>query len=68
MGRISLIILIFQILPTSVQYAHYHYKGVFPDQKGSFTFPYSGKYTFYITDAMDTSIVYAIGTVLCRIP
>jgi hypothetical protein len=51
----------FANLPASVQYASYHYKGIFPDQKGYVTFPYSGKYTFYITDAMDTSVVYAMG-------
>lgn len=51
----------FSDLPSSVQYAHYHYKGIFPDQKGYVTFPYSGKYTFYVTDAMDTSVVYASG-------
>jgi hypothetical protein len=51
----------FSNLPTSVQYTSYHYKGIFPDQKGAVTFPYSGKYTFYITEAMDTSVVYASG-------
>jgi hypothetical protein len=51
----------FSNLPTSVQYATYHYKGIFPDQKGYVTFPYSGKYIFYVTDALDTSIVYASG-------
>jgi hypothetical protein len=51
----------FSNLPSSVQYAAYHYKGIFPDQKGYVTFPYSGKYTFYVTDALDTSIVFATG-------
>ena len=51
----------FSNLPSSVQNAAYHYKGAFPDQKGYVSFPYSGKYMFYITDALDTSIVFATG-------
>jgi hypothetical protein len=51
----------FSNLPASVQKAAYHYKGAFPDQKGYVSFPYSGKYMFFITDAMDTSIVYGTG-------
>src|ERR1035437_597607 len=49
----------FSNLPSSVLNAAYHYKGVFPDQKGYVSFPYSGKYMFFVTDAMDTSVVYA---------
>ena len=51
----------FSTLPATVKNASYHYKGAFPDQKGYVTFPYSGKYTFYVTDAMDTSKVFASG-------
>ena len=51
----------FSTLPATILNAHYHYKGAFPDQKGYVTFPYSGKYMFYVTDALDTSIVYASG-------
>jgi hypothetical protein len=51
----------FSNLPASVLNAVYHYKGVFPDQKGYVSFPYSGKYMFYVTDALDTSIVFASG-------
>jgi hypothetical protein len=51
----------FSNLPANIMNAAYHYKGAFPDQKGYVTFPYSGKYMFYITDAMDSSIVYASG-------
>ncbi|MDR3609824.1 MAG: DUF5103 domain-containing protein [Ignavibacteriaceae bacterium] len=51
----------FTSLPASVLNAHYHYNGLFPDQKGSVSFPFSGKYMFFITDALDTSVVYASG-------
>ena len=51
----------FSNLPASVQNAAYHYKGAFPDQKGNVSFPYSGKYMFFVTDALDTSIVFASG-------
>ena len=51
----------FSNLPASVQNAAYHYKGAFPDQKGLVSFPYSGKYMFFVTDALDTSIVFAEG-------
>ena len=51
----------FSNLPSSVQYAVYHYKGAFPDPKGYVSFPYSGKYMFFVTDALDTSMVFASG-------
>ncbi len=51
----------FSTLPSTVQKAKYHFDGVFPDQKGYVSFPYSGKYIFYITDALDTTIVYGTG-------
>ena len=51
----------FSNLPATVQNAAYHYKGAFPDPKGLVSFPYSGKYMFFVTDALDTSIVFATG-------
>jgi hypothetical protein len=51
----------FSNLPATVLNAHYHYNGVFPDQKGQVSFPFSGRYMFFVTDAFDTSIVYASG-------
>ncbi|GAB4295768.1 MAG: hypothetical protein Kow0098_18380 [Ignavibacteriaceae bacterium] len=51
----------FSSLPVSVKEARYHFKGSFPDDKGQVSFPFSGKWRFYITDSQDTSIVYASG-------
>jgi hypothetical protein len=48
-------------LPQSVDEAKYHFGEGFPDDNRQVTFPYSGKWMFYITDSQDTSIVYATG-------
>lgn len=48
-------------LPTTVQRAKYHFHGRYPDRRGDVTFPFSGNWMFYITDAVDTSIVYGYG-------
>ncbi len=48
-------------LPTTVEGARYGYSGSFPDEKGYVTFPFSGKWKFFITDSYDTSLVYASG-------
>lgn len=48
-------------LPVTVEDADYHYKGTFPDKNAYAEFPFSGKWRFYITDNMDTSLVYAEG-------
>lgn len=48
-------------LPVSVNEANYHFKGKFPDSDGFITFPFSGKWMFYITQYEDTSKVFATG-------
>ena len=48
-------------LPTTIEDARYGYFGSFPDEKGYVSFPFSGKWKFYITDSFDTSVVYAVG-------
>ena len=53
--------LYFYRLPFTVKDAQYHFIESFPDSKGYIDFPFSGKWQFYITDAFDTSIVYAHG-------
>jgi len=51
----------FEKLPTTVQEADYHFKGTFPDKNNYVNFPFSGNWMFFITNAQDTSIVYAYG-------
>lgn len=48
-------------LPQTVEDAKYHYRDGFPDNDGMVSFPFSGKWQYYITDSQDTSIVYATG-------
>lgn len=48
-------------LPTTVEAAQYHYSNRFPDKLGYVSFPFSGKWRFYIVDPQDASIVYAEG-------
>ena len=51
----------YTVLPVTVKEARYHYKESFPDKNGTVSFPFSGKWRFYITDTYDTSKVYASG-------
>ena len=51
--------LYFYNLPFTVKDARYHFKESFPDSKGYVDLPFSGNWQFYITDALDTSVVYA---------
>lgn len=51
----------FEILPFTCEDARYHYKGIFPNDNNFVDFPFSGKWTFYITDVHDTSKVFALG-------
>ncbi len=48
-------------LPVTVKKARYHFRNQFPDNRGMITFPFSGKWMYYITDEYDTSIVYGKG-------
>lgn len=49
----------FDKLPHTVSGADYHYKDLFPNN--NVTFPYSGKWRYFITDYQDTSIVFGEG-------
>ncbi len=51
----------YSVLPVTVKDARYHFRQSFPDKRGIITFPFSGKWRFYITDTYDTSKVYASG-------
>ncbi|HQF42936.1 MAG TPA: hypothetical protein PK073_08470, partial [Ignavibacteriaceae bacterium] len=48
-------------LPTTVEEAKYHYRNFFPDKNGFVSFPFSGKWRFYVVDSQDSSIVFAEG-------
>ncbi|MDD5609361.1 MAG: DUF5103 domain-containing protein [Ignavibacterium sp.] len=48
-------------LPTTVEDAKYHYTNLCPDKNGYVSFPFSGKWRFFIVDSQDTSIVFAEG-------
>ena len=51
----------FFLLPTTVEDAEYHYTNTFPDKDGYVSFPYSGKWKFFIVDSQDYNIVFAEG-------
>ncbi len=51
----------YDVLPVTVKEARYHFRESFPDAKGQISFPWSGKWRYYITDTYDTSRVYASG-------
>ncbi|MBE2279756.1 MAG: DUF5103 domain-containing protein [Ignavibacteriaceae bacterium] len=51
----------YDFLPVSVNEAKYHFKGSYPDSRGEISFPFEGKWMFFISDSYDTSIVYATG-------
>lgn len=49
------------LLPTTVEDAEYHYTNTFPDKDGYISFPYSGKWKFFIVDSQNYNIVFAEG-------
>ncbi len=51
--------LYFERLPLTVKGAQFHYKGAFPNQ--NVTFPFSGKWKYYIVDSQNNNIIYADG-------
>ncbi len=51
--------LIFKKLNPVIQGADYHYRGTFPND--NVTFPFAGKWMFFITSQYDTSVVYNYG-------
>jgi hypothetical protein len=50
----------FQRLPLHIEGARYHYTGAFPNK--NVTFPFSGKWKFYVVDSYDPAIVFAEGS------
>lgn len=48
-------------LPVTVEEANYHFINRFPDKAGYVSFPFSGKWKYYIVDPQDTTKVYAEG-------
>lgn len=53
-------------LPLRVTDARYHYTGIFPNQ--NVTFPYSGKWKFFIVDSQNPDKVYGEGKFFVVIP
>lgn len=51
----------FESLPNTVEGASYHFRNSFPDREGYVSFPFSGKWRYYIIDSQDQSKVYADG-------
>jgi len=49
----------FETLSSNVRGARYHYSGRFPNNNVSF--PFSGKWKFFIVDSQNRNLVYAIG-------
>lgn len=48
-------------LPSAIEGAKYHYQNQYPDKEGNVTFPFSGKWKFFIVDSQDPSVIYAEG-------
>ena len=48
-------------LPATVEDAKYHYQNHYPDKEGYVSFPFSGKWKFFVVDSQDPTIVYAEG-------
>ena len=48
-------------LPTMLKEANFHYKNSFPDKNGYVSFPFSGKWKYFIVDSQDPSIIFAEG-------
>ena len=48
-------------LPTTVEDAKYHYNNAFPDKDGYVSFPFSGKWKYFIVDSQDPSIIFGEG-------
>ncbi len=51
----------FSNLPNTVEGASYHFKNSFPDRDGYISFPFSGKWKYYIVDSQNHSKVFAEG-------
>jgi hypothetical protein len=53
--------LFFEVLPTQIKEADFHFKESFPNSRSNIDFPFSGKWKFYVTESNDTSMVYEEG-------
>ncbi len=51
----------FKIAPAGVKSYNYSFKQVFPDERSQITFPFSGKYKYFITDFNDDKKIYGTG-------
>jgi hypothetical protein len=51
----------FMNLPTTVEDARYHSSNRFPDKDGYVSFPFAGKWQFYIVDSQNSSLIFASG-------
>jgi type 9 secretion system plug protein len=58
--------LYFERLPLNIERASYHFKKSFPNQ--DVTFPYSGKWLYYITASNDENEIYAEGRFIVAYP
>ena len=56
----------FESVPVTNSGADYHFSRSFPDK--DVTFPFSGKWKFYITDSQDTGKVFASGRFIAAFP
>lgn len=55
-------------LPVTVEEADYNFSNKFPDNDGYVSFPFSGKWRFYVVDSQDTTKVYAEGRFIVVYP
>lgn len=51
----------FSVAPNGVKSYNYTFKQIFPDERHQITFPFSGKYRYFITDFNDENKIYAEG-------
>ena len=51
--------LLFDYLPSTVRGARFHYSGKFPNN--NITFPFSGKWKFYLVDTQNRDLIYGSG-------
>ena len=58
--------LYFERLPSTVKGARFRYSGKFPNQNVSF--PFSGKWKYYIVDSQDNTLIYASGNFYVVMP
>lgn len=60
-GKETAYYLEYATLPNTVVGASYNFKNAFPDRDGYVSFPFSGKWRYYIVDSQDHSKIFADG-------